>query len=191
MYCFFFCVLFFIFLVNPIASSHFQNAQQQNLTSQNYSLHPNNNTTHLETMQMTSHYDASSFNSTSTTNNFNNFDPSNQFQYQQQQQSHYQQNYEGGHNLTQHQQMYQQAPQQQNQQQQFYGQSVMGASSATSIHQNHSQGINGPSTYQHTINDLLVQNSSSSYQQQPQQTQQNMYSNQMQSNQSVRKLMNF
>lgn len=190
----FLCLFFFLFfLVNPIASSHIQNAQQQNLTSQNYSLHPNNNnSTNVQAMQMTNHhhYDASSFNSSS--NNFNhNFDPSNQsFQYQQQ---NYEQTtaivaqtYEGGSHMTQQQQQIYQSTQQQAQ---FYGQSatMMGQASTTAIHhQNHTQGLNnGPtSTYQHTINDLLVQHPTSSYQQQPQQ--QTLYNNQVQTNQSVR-----
>lgn len=206
----FFCVLFFffIFLVNPIASSHFlQNAQQQNLTSQNYSLHPNinnnnNSTNNVQAMQMTNHhqFDASSFNSS---NNFNhNFDPSNQsFQYQQnyqQQQSTVttvvaQQSFEGGSHMTQQQQQQQQQIYQSSQQTQFYGQSnMMGqTSTVTAIHQNHTQGLNnGPTstTYQHTINDLLVQHSTSSYQQTPA-PQQTLYNNQVQTNQSVRKFL--
>jgi hypothetical protein len=176
----FFC---FSFLVNPIASSHFPNAPQQNLT-QNYSLHPNNanNNVNAQAMQMSNHYDASSFNSNS---NFNNFDPSNQFQsyqsattqYQQQQNS--AQNFEVG-QMHQSQQIYQQ----QQQTQQFYGQS---SSSMIAVsHQQH-QGLNGPSsTYQHTISDLLVQNSTPTYQQPQPQQQQSLYNNQVQSNQSVR-----
>lgn len=169
-----FCVLFFIFLVNPIASSHFENAQQQNLTSQNYSLHPNHNNTNVQATQMTNHhYDASAFNST---NNFNNFD---QFQYQQSSNYQTQTTFEGGHNIQQ-QQIYQQSTQQQ--QAQFYGQSMMAQTSTGIIHQNHTQALNnGPtSTYQHTISDLLVQHPTSSYQQ----PQQNMYNNQVQTNQS-------
>jgi hypothetical protein len=168
---------FLFFLVNPIASSHFQNAQQQNITSQNYSLHPNNN--NVPAMQMTNHqYDASSFNSSS--NNFNhNFDPSNQsLQYQQQQQTFVaqQQTFEGGSHMTQQQQMYQST------QAQFYGQSAMMG------HQNHTQGLNnGPtSTYQHTINDLLVHPTSSYQQPQQQQPAPTLYNNQVQTNQSVR-----
>lgn len=117
------CVVFY-FLVNPIASSHFENAQQQNLT-QNYSLHPN-------PMQV-NHYDAS-FNST---NNFNNFDPSsNQFQYQfdQQTQQTSSTQYQAGGHL---------------QQQNMYQQNMN----------------NGPSTYQHTIDDLLVHQPTTNYQQ--------------------------
>lgn len=139
------CVYYyFIILVNPIASSHFENAQQQNLT-QNYSLHPN-------PMQL-NHYDAS-FNSTTTTttsNNFNNFDPSNQFQYDQ----------AGGH-MQQQQNMYQQnttttttSPNQQ--QQNYYGQSMVPQPNQTMN--------NGPSTYQHTIDDLLVHQPTTNYQQ--------------------------
>lgn len=118
---------------------------------------------------MSNHYDVSSFNSNN--NNFNNFDPSNQFQSYQSAQ-----NFEVG-QMHQSQQIYQQ---QQQQPQQFYGQS---SSSMIGVSQ---QGLNnGPaSTYQHTINDLLVQNSTPTYQQQPQQ--QNLYNNQVQSNQSVR-----
>ena len=143
-------------LVNPIASSlDFENAQQQNLTL-NYSLHPN-------PMQV-NHYDAS-FNST---NNFNNFDPSNQFQYQfeQSQQtsssssttssSQYQ---AGGH--LQQQNMYQQTTTvpttAQNQQQNYYGQSM--------VPQPNQNMNNGPSTYQHTIDDLLVHQPTTNYQQ--------------------------
>jgi len=116
------CVVFY-FLVNPIASSHFENAQQQNLT-QNYSLHPN---------PMQVNYDAS-FNST---NNFNNFDPSsNQFQYQfdQQTQQTSSSQYQAGGHL---------------QQQNMYQQNMN----------------NGPSTYQHTIDDLLVHQPTTNYQQ--------------------------
>lgn len=125
---FVFCSFYFI-LVNPIASSHFHNAPQQNLT-QNYSLHPN-------PMQANS-FDASSFTATPA-NNFNNFVESTPFQMQYQQQqssssSFVQQSFEGG----------------QVQQQQF-----MGQTSAVNQH----QGINNGSTsaYQHSINDLLVQ----------------------------------
>lgn len=114
------CLLLFVFLVNPIASSHSHNAQQQN-----YSLHPN--------PVQTNNYDAS-FNSA---NNFNNFDQSNQFPMQyQQQQTYDQQQFQGGHV-----------------QQQF-----MGQSSVVGQQQLH-QGINNgsASSYQHSINDLLVQ----------------------------------
>lgn len=70
----------FVFLVNPIASSHSHNAQQQN-----YSLHPNS--------VQANNYDEP-FNSA---NNFNNFDQSNQFPMQyQQQQTYDQQQFEGG-----------------------------------------------------------------------------------------------
>jgi hypothetical protein len=160
---------FYLFLVNPTASSHFQNAPQQNLT-QNYSLHPN-------PMQATSHFNDASFNSTN--NNFNNFDQSpNQFyqspnNYPQQSSdvaasssSTSTQQYQVSGQMTQQQNMYQQ--QQQQQGLQYYGQSIP-------QQQQQHQGINtnGPtSTYQHTINDLLVhQPSNSSYQT-------NMYNNQ-------------
>lgn len=151
-------MLSFYFLVNPIASSHFQNAQQQNLTT--YSLHPN-------PMQV-NHYNAS-FNSN---NNFNNFDQSsNQYQshYQQQQQSSSapssssSSQYQVGNMQQQQNTLYQQTTtlQQQNMQQQFYGQSIP-------QQQQHQGIINGPSTatYQHTINDLLVHQPSTNYQQQ-------------------------
>lgn len=134
------CLLYFI-LVNPIASSHFQNAQQQNLT-QNYSLHPNTNP-----MQV-NHYDAASFN---PNNNFNNFEQSNQFQYQQTQQNFSQ---AGGLMQQQNQQNMYQQNQQNIQQQNYYGQSI--------VQQNMN---NGPSTYQHTINDLLVHQPTTNYQQ--------------------------
>lgn len=151
------CVYYIFFLVNPIASSHFENAQQQNLT-QNYSLHPN-------PMQL-NHYDASFNSTTTTTNNFNNFDPSNQFQYHQHQtssssssSSQYQ---AGGHMQPQQQQnMYQQntttttSPNQQ--QQNYYGQSMVPQPNQTMN--------NGPSTYQHTIDDLLVHQPTTNYQQ--------------------------
>jgi hypothetical protein len=162
---------FIIFLVNPIASPHFQNAQQQNI-SQNYSLHPN-------TMQV-NHFDASL---NSNNNNFNNF--ANQFQYETQQQTYPQQNQSTNHQSFETVgQMYQ--PQIV---EQFFGQSVM-------PNQNHQpstvqQGLNnGPSSsYQHTINDLLVQQPSTVYQQ-------NVYSSQehipaIQSNQSVSYLRSF
>lgn len=77
------CFFYFSFLVNPIASSHFHNAQQQNLT-QNYSLHPN--------PVQANNYDAS-FNSA---NNFNNFDQSNQFPTQYQQQQTFNEQFQGG-----------------------------------------------------------------------------------------------
>lgn len=140
-----FLCLFIIFLVNPIESSHFQNAQQQNLT-QNYSLHPN-------PMQV-NHYDAS-FN---PQNNFNNFDQSNQFQYQQQSST---TQYQAGGLIQQQtqQNMYQQNQQniQQQQQQNYYGQSM--------VQQPLSNMNNGPSTYQHTINDLLVHQPTTNFQQ--------------------------
>lgn len=135
-------------LVNPIASSHFHNASQQNLT-QNFSLHPN-------PMPEANSFDASSF---SSATNFNNFDQSNQFQmqYQQQQpQQSFDQTYQGG----------------LDQQLQF-----MGQTSAVSQH----QGINNGSatSYQHSINDLLVQPTAT--------LQQNLFSSQdaLVSNQSV------
>jgi hypothetical protein len=178
-------VLSFYFLVNPIASSHFQNAQQQNIT-QNYSLNSN-------PMQM-NHYDAS-FNPTN--NNFNNFDPSinNQFQYNSQQQSQSYQNQpttsaaqnpqypQAGH-IQQQQQIYQPSTQQQNMQQ-YYNQSLVNTQQ-----QQHSVN-NGPtSTYQHTINDLLMQQPTTNFNQQQQP--QNLYNSQehianqhLQSNQSV------
>jgi hypothetical protein len=122
-----FCSFCFSFLVNPIASSHFHNAQQQNIT-QNYSLHPN--------PMQTNSFDAS-FN---PANNFNNFDQTNQFQMQynqQQPQTFDQQPFEGGHI-----------------QQQFMGQSsVVGQQQLQ--HQGINNGT-APG-YQHSINDLLVQ----------------------------------
>lgn len=118
---------------------------------------------------MSNHYDASSLNA----NNFNNFDPSTQYQSQYHIQQ--QQNFQAGGINHQSQQMYNQ------QQQQFYGHGQSSSSSNSSIQQNLN---NGPtSTYQHTINDLLVQHPTSSYQQQ--QPQQNLYNNQIQTNQSV------
>ena len=167
-----FNVLSFFFLVNPpIASSHFQNAQQQNLT-QNYSLHTN-------PMQVNHSFENASFNPNN--NNFNNFDQSNQFQYQtnypQQQQSSStsSQQYQVGH-VQEQQQIYQS---QQNMQ--YYGQSI------PQQQQEQHQGLNnGPtSTYQHTINDLLVQNPTTTTN-----FQQNMFNSQehiqpIQTNQSV------
>jgi hypothetical protein len=100
-------LVFFLFLVNPIAS-HFHNAPQQNLT-QNYSLP-------ASTLQANSFDASSSFHNPPAVNNFNNFDQSKQFpmQYQQQQSFDYQ---AGGHIQ---------------QQQQFMGQSSVnnGSSSA-------------------------------------------------------------
>jgi hypothetical protein len=125
---FFFVLFCFSFLVNPIASSHFHNAQQQNLT-QNYSLHPS-------PMQANS-FDAS-FN---PANNFNNFDQTNQFQMQynqQQPQTFDQQPFEGG-NI---------------QQQQFMGQSTVVGQQQ--LQQQGINNGSAPG-YQHSINDLLVQ----------------------------------
>lgn len=165
--CFLF-VLDFI-LVNPIASSHLQNAPQQN-----YSLHPNNNNNNHNlnvndnsnnAMQILNHFDASS--PLIVNNNFNNFDPSSNYQSQYQQPVVLNpQNFQAG-NVNQQSQIYNQP--------QFYGQSSSSSSTMTTNHQN-----NGPSTtYQHTINDLLIQHPTSSFQQQT------IYNNQVQSSQSV------
>lgn len=105
----FFCVILSV-LVNPIASSHFHNAPQQNLTQNNYSLP-------APTMQANSYDASSSFqNPPAVVNNFNNFDQSNQFQMQYQQQQSF--DYQAGGHIQ--------------QQQQFMGQSSVnnGSSSA-------------------------------------------------------------
>lgn len=121
-------------------------------------------------MQILNHFDASSSPLIVNNNNFNNFDPSSNHQYQQ---SQFQQpvvlnpqNFQAG-NVNQQSQIYNQ--------QQFYGQSSSSSSTMTANHQN-----NGPSsTYQHTINDLLIQHPTPTFQQQT------LYNNQVQTSQSV------
>jgi len=134
-------LLLFRFLVDPNASANnIHNAQvpqTPNLT-QNYS------------SQATNHHFDMSYNSSSSSsaNNFNNFTQfPMQYQPQQQQTDQYggQQQYQDGN------QMYQQ------QQQQFHGQSTVVATGVMQ-QQQHQHGLHGPtSTYQHSINDLLVQ----------------------------------
>ena len=145
----FFSFRFFLFLF--ILVNPIASSHTHNAPQQNLT---QNYSLHPNPMQANS-FDASSFTSSVTNNNFNNFDQSNfQMQYQQpQQQTFDQQQYQGGHI-----------------QQQFMGQSS----------QQH-QGINNgsSSTYQHSINDLLVQPTAT--------LQQNLFSSQdtLATNQSV------